>query len=163
MQKGRWKLLIEPLWNWNRGESGWETWEVLLLIEPLWNWNVSIPLTSSLGLISFNRTTMELKHFRCSSSPMCGWSFNRTTMELKQVDDVVSTHTKLPFNRTTMELKLDASIFASSLGRFLLIEPLWNWNSCVNVDATRMVALLIEPLWNWNPTAKHKPRGESHF
>ena len=99
-------LLIEPLWNWNdhlrvKLRSGNK-----LLIEPLWNWNTAVRIRRSTSGMPFNRTTMELKHWRWSSDGKAKPSFNRTTMELKPKyesgNSMIALH---PFNRTTMELK----------------------------------------------------------
>ena len=77
-------LLIEPLWNWNGLHSPVPTPRWRLLIEPLWNWNITLEHQRRMLVIAFNRTTMELKRER----PRCQWSrlttFNRTTMELKR-------------------------------------------------------------------------------
>ena len=53
------------------------------------------------------------------------------------------------FNRTSMELKpLIFAIISSTIS--LLIEPVWNWNSCCYLLARWSCYLLIEPVWNWN-------------
>ena len=54
-----------------------------LLIEPLWNWNRSPLFFANPYLQTFNRTTMELKQWRCVRGIRARLPFNRTTMELK--------------------------------------------------------------------------------
>ena len=59
-RKRRFRLLIEPLWNWNVKGSNTSLWHSQLLIEPLWNWNIIIRSTTYRNS-TFNRTIVELK------------------------------------------------------------------------------------------------------
>ena len=36
------KVLIEPLWNWNRACAFLYAEQEVVLIEPLWNWNATL-------------------------------------------------------------------------------------------------------------------------
>ena len=76
-------LLIEPLWNWNKTSKKRDDLGGELLIEPLWNWNDPALAKQPCSYLSFNRTTMELKHATELTFMLSGQPFNRTTMELK--------------------------------------------------------------------------------
>ena len=54
-------------------------------------------------------------------------TFNRTSMELKHLSRCRQCHIPegFPFNRTSMELKLALSFGANTISN-LLIEPVWN-------------------------------------
>ena len=124
----RGRLLIEPLWNWNRRPLKPCDVVVALLIEPLWNWNNTRDRSSSPAPAPFNRTTMELKRPYVHSTWDHALSFNRTTMELKRGIGSSVFAKRCPFNRTTMELKRQLSVIWQRGFGLLLIEPLWNWN-----------------------------------
>ena len=53
-------LLIEPVWNWNLRHSPRMWLSGILLIEPVWNWNITDHADNT-KIVSFNRTSMELK------------------------------------------------------------------------------------------------------
>ena len=44
---GWWRLLIEPMWNWNGFKRQYQGWHPKLLIEPMWNWNPQTTHTHS--------------------------------------------------------------------------------------------------------------------
>ena len=122
-----------------------------LLIEPVWNWNFRIAMLYLPSRLSFNRTSMELKHTYWVRHCKRWWTFNRTSMELKRqchcvhclqffllIEPVWNWNTvwkssSLPntitFNRTSMELKPGIDGHTGELYSCLLIEPVWNWNT----------------------------------
>ena len=75
--------------------------------------------------MTFNRTSMELKHFSVIQPLTAEFSFNRTSMELKRIEMIEHSYVNVAFNRTSMELKPHpVSLHCHSSD--LLIEPVWN-------------------------------------
>ena len=121
-------LLIEPLWNWNDGETDYQSPSKCLLIEPLWNWNsLGRPLPTGERCLLIE--------------PLWNWNFflanGGTPTPWLLIEPLWNWNRHTPwrclcrtnaFNRTTMELKLVKSRFRPISPDFLLIEPLWNWN-----------------------------------
>ena len=62
---------------------------------------------------------------RTSSADATALTFNRTSMELKHGSQDGILNTRAPFNRTSMELKR-ACVGADRKEVRLLIEPVWN-------------------------------------
>ena len=125
------KVLIVPLWNWNRKKRLASVPWTEVLIVPLWNWNEFDRLGHQPLNTCFNRTFMELK---CGIGripitlllvlivPLWNWNmyyaflsedgvycFNRTFMELKCVFRLWEMWWLVSFNRTFMELKYRGS------------------------------------------------------
>ena len=125
---------------------------------------------------SFNRTSMESKHFRgdwrlrasgfklliepvwnrnahelCARMGFRG-AFNRTSMESKRRWTYTRLATLMPaFNRTSMESKLRTACYWLCEKPNLLIEPVWNRNWCGSLETSSPAScLLIEPVWNRN-------------
>ena len=105
-------VLIVPLWNWNQGRRIYNILLSLVLIVPLWNWNQLRRLCSHAA--------------RVLIVPLWNWNtviaarmlrFNRTFMELKFLFVSVVSKTSC-FNRTFMELKLDLFNSALVKGQF---------------------------------------------
>ena len=121
-------LLIEPLWNWNlpnafRTRANWYTFNrTTMELKP------PIRARYDQKRLAFNRTTMELKRRSCPNSRWHSAAFNRTTMELKHWPYCSTNAERCAFNRTTMELK-PIPVAGHLANRWLLIEPLWNWNN----------------------------------
>ena len=97
-----------------------------VLIVPLWNWNE-----------------------RCALACFSSYSFNRTFMELKSQAFADPPTPEKGFNRTFMELKYSCDKYGY-LEPYVLIVPLWNWNSTSFVPSKACPQVLIVPLWNWN-------------
>ena len=168
-------LLIEPLWNWNIAATVYFSAPVASFNRTTMELKPTPARLHRLASSAFNRTTMELKHMRCPQNtasgnlliePLWNWNywygprappsaapFNRTTMELKRMLARSVISSPQPFNRTTMELKLHILPALHQIPPWLLIEPLWNWNSGEAEREGVGEALLIEPLWNWNSCA----------
>ena len=128
-----------------------ETPRTKLLIAPVWNWNPGVPDETEEEVMSFNRTSLELKlacnsvhHTRCKLliAPVWNWNscspnkahkppvaFNRTSLELKRWNGTMIMLPLLTFNRTSLELKLCTFWNFRICSACLLIAPVWNWNS----------------------------------
>ena len=128
-------------WPFNRTsmELKLKLWDVLdtrlafLLIEPVWNWNLGTFEEDDSRLVTFNRTSMELKRsevlFEAAGKDL---AFNRTSMELKRTSCIKPNRRYNTFNRTSMELKHSRWVDRPRNPSFLLIEPVWNWNGCLH-------------------------------
>ena len=78
------QLLIEPVWNRNKGETSKQQCKQGLLIEPVWNRN-SIKYRKKLERErAFNRTSMESKRVVSYDPETPYETFNRTSMESKR-------------------------------------------------------------------------------
>ena len=120
------RVLIVPLWNWNRGYPYQVPCGQCVLIVPLWNWN----------------------HLLCSQHeerlcvlivPLWNWNTSRW----------VVCWLAYCSNCTFMELKF--LWLCPYIGRYwVLIVPLWNWNQAKQpIEKLRPIVLIV-PLWNWN-------------
>ena len=76
-------------------------------------------------IMTFNRTSMELKHWKEKLMQAILFTFNRTSMELKQCLTLYRYWQRETFNRTSMELKPESQRRAER-DILLLIEPVWN-------------------------------------
>ena len=77
-------------------------------------------------VLTFNRTSLELKQFNILIFRLDGVSFNRTSLELKQEKSFIEQITIGTFNRTSLELKPFRSAAFDAEVYQLLIEPVWN-------------------------------------
>ena len=121
-----------------------------LLIEPVWNWNLSLSHQLEKQLWTFNRTSMELKHWilvaRCLwqlgllIEPVWNWNI-WIHLEFYLVDRLLIEPV---WNWNWVRIS-DPSLWS-----LLLIEPVWNWNLTEIIILFLYVSLLIEPVWNWN-------------
>ena len=142
-----------------------------LLIEPVWNWNLVehfLPCT----VFTFNRTSLELKHFFQFPSGSRCISFNRTSLELKLKQHFYTSKTGFCLLIEPVWNWNKRRVILTREKLSLLIEPVWNWNvhalyqtlpkrSSFNrtslelkhgcdMPAGGYACLLIEPVWNWN-------------
>ena len=76
-------------------------------------------------------------------------------MELKLFTEHQPRFRRLGSNRTFMELKLTWLINTKD-NYFVLIVPLWNWNTSTVSITTKGGTVLIVPLWNWNKCIKNR-------
>ena len=77
-------------------------------------------------LITFNRTSLELKLDVETGLAKMDVVFNRTSLELKHLNNILSDRVLFTFNRTSLELKQVGSSNHISPMWKLLIEPVWN-------------------------------------
>ena len=120
------KVLIVPLWNWNKWASTWD-WKstcsnctfmelkfihdhkvsgsASVLIVPLWNWNKGIRYLIAFARVSSNCTFMELKWVEFLDKTRQKFSSNCTFMELKWRNKGLQRQTNRCSNCTFMELK----------------------------------------------------------
>ena len=75
--------------------------------------------------VTFNRTSLELKHIHLFQTRGKKMTFNRTSLELKLRSASYYQGRCATFNRTSLELKLQVRIVDRFVNR-LLIEPVWN-------------------------------------
>ncbi len=80
-----WRLLIEPMWNWNLRKTRYVSGRENLLIEPMWNWNAAFASFLPVAAPSFNWTNVELKHLSAKFRVNLVRTFNWTNVELKHV------------------------------------------------------------------------------
>ena len=98
------KVLIVPLWNWNRQGSLLLHHPSWVLIVPLWNWNPIVAALLRTLIISFNRTFMELKFEFCRFCPYASAVLIVPLWNWNLLDESLGIEAA-SFNRTFMELK----------------------------------------------------------
>ena len=148
------RLLLEPMWNWNRkrrrhSQRGWTSTSTrtnvelkqtnaeivtqtskLLLLEPMWNWNPNrVELmgriwyyfySNQCGIETRNADSSPCLVFAAFYSNQCG------------IETISNAESPVPLpntsTRTNVELKLSEGRL-SHIEKYLLLEPMWNWNS----------------------------------
>ena len=122
------RVLIVPLWNWNKKHHLNLATNMGVLIVPLWNWNTFM-VNEGQTALRINCTVVELKPEKDSADyqirlvlivPLWNWN------ELYQ-GEVFKSNSSI--NCTVVELKLPREYPPKNSG-IVLIVPLWNWN-CV--------------------------------
>ena len=122
------RLLIEPVWNWNRiFDENVRLHSKELLIEPVWNWNYANPNRSS----SVGKLLIE---------PVWNWNPNPRLLTHRGKDLLIEP----VWNWNDCDKVIESACDT------LLIEPVWNWNVTIYKTSLQPLALLIEPVWNWN-------------
>ena len=76
-------------------------------------------------------------------------TFNRTSMELKLAIGAVRWRWRRLLIEPVWNWNAD-SFSVHGIAGALLIEPVWNWNTNNNNKPASLDSLLIEPVWNWN-------------
>ena len=102
-------------------------------------------------LLSFYRTSLELKLFKRFN---IGWeerAFYRTSLELKLCSNTGWSISSFSFYRTSLELKLVSQHLFCDLYSFLSNQ--FGIEIIQHSERAYILRLFIEPVWNWNMLA----------